>query len=111
MGDDDDETGLFSELYSENPEPINPNATEETETNHVASIEEAERSEVNSQSEHDFLSRLTSTRPSTNISIPRTDSFPVSPTRISRSNSDTSSRRDAVTSPRRNGVLGRLFRR
>jgi hypothetical protein len=102
--EEDEDFGIFSDLYSENPDPIDPTAS----PSHDRTVREA-------GVDPDFLSRLgrISPRASTTNSG-RTDPSGASPSRHSSTNSDASSSRRSSTngaSPRRSSVLGRLFRR
>ncbi|CAB9511258.1 Ubiquitin family [Seminavis robusta] len=104
--EEDDDLGLFSDLYSESPEPLDPSGSPDNNTR-------GGRDDGATVLDNDFLSRLggTPTRPSTQTSG-RGDPHGASPSRHS-SASDSSSRRSSTNgaSPRRGSMLGRLFRR
>ena len=108
----EEEDSLFSDLYSESPDPVDPNSSPEPE--------QVRRQERTSTSDNDFLSRLThsSTRSASNpLGTPRRSSAISSasgtPDRLHRQSSDASSSRrsSASGSSRRGSMFGRLFRR
>lgn len=104
--EEEDDLGLFSDLYSESPEPVDPNGSPQ--------LDNGRRDSAAGGDGGDFLSRLGpgSSRTSAHGTSER---GPVgsSPARLSRTSSDTSSRRSSNngSSPRRGSMLGRLFRR
>mmetsp|Transcript_69378 Transcript_69378/g.104640 ORF Transcript_69378/g.104640 Transcript_69378/m.104640 type:complete len:879 (+) Transcript_69378:171-2807(+) len=107
--EDDEETlGLFSELYSENPEPVNPNGTPEP------SPRRAVRSEISraARSDESEFARRISTSDQLNDLL--NDAYGISPSRRSRRSSSGSapnSRQSSDRSERRSSGWGRLFRR
>jgi len=105
VGEDD---GLFSDLYSESPDPVDPNGSPELSS-------QARREERTNTLDDDFLARLT--HPSSGSpSTPRRHASSTPP-RNSRQNGQTpdsaSSRRNSTSrsSSRRGSMFGRLFRR
>lgn len=114
-----DDDGLFSELYSENPTPVDPNGSPEPDSRERSGGSDNNRHHnrhTTSSSDGDFLSRLThprSSQSSTPTRSSRTSSSAASPSRVSRTSSDGSSRRNSHnnSSPRRSSMIGRLFRR
>ena len=104
----EEEDSLFSDLYSESPDPVDPNNSPEPE--------QGRRQERANTTENDFLARLTqsSTRSaSTSLGTPRRSSASGTPARLNRQSSDASSSRRSSTggSSRRGSMFGRLFRR
>jgi hypothetical protein len=105
--EEDEDFGIFSDLYSESPDPVDPTVS----PGHDRTGREASAAGT----DPDFLSRLghTSPRASTTNSG-RSDPSGASPSRHSSTNSDASSSRRSSSngaSPRRGSMLGRLFRR
>jgi hypothetical protein len=97
--DDIEESGLFSELYSENPESVDPNGSPEPDERRATLPLVMERDE------NDFMHRISSLREENELDSP----VRVSSTRRNRpSPGPSSSRRQS--SERRTG-WGRLFRR
>jgi hypothetical protein len=97
--DDIEESGLFSELYSENPEPVDPNGSPEPDERRATLPLVMERDE------NDFMHRISSLREENELDSP----VSVSSTRRNRRSPGTSSSRRQSTE-RRSG-WGRLFRR
>jgi hypothetical protein len=105
--EDDEDFGIFSDLYSESPDPVDPTAS----PGHDRTGREASAASI----DPDFLTRLGHTSPrASTTNTGRSDPSGASPSRHSSTNSDaSSSRRSSAngTSPRRGSMLGRLFRR
>jgi hypothetical protein len=108
--EDDEETlELFSELYSENPEPVNPNGTPEPSPRRAA------RSETlrTSRSEESEFARRISTSDQLNDLL--NDAYGISPSRRGRRSSSglapSSRNQSSERSERRSTAWGRLFRR
>lgn len=103
--EEDEDLGLFDELYSENPAPVDPNSSPEP------------GSEVTNDGapDADLLRRLSGTsRSQSSPNISRDDPITASPNRrIARSRSGEAVSRSSAASPglRRGSMLGRLFRR
>ena len=110
VAEEEDDLGLFSDLYSESPAPVDHNATPEDRAG-----TSSRREESASTSDNDFLARLS--QPARRTSGSGQGSMhhdPVSSTPRRRTNSEASSSRRSSTdgsSPRRGSVLSRLFRR
>lgn len=103
VNQDDDDWGLFSELYSENPVPVDPNG----------SPQPGERPERNAagtddsmQDDSDYLSRISSPRLGSGLAM-RSDSLSLTTTRRSRRSNGSLARE----SSERSRGWGRLFRR
>lgn len=98
--DDIEDAGLFSELYSETPEPVNPNGSPEPGERRAALPDSIERNHNTS----DFMSRLNDLHADQSFEDP----VSISTTRRNRRSNNSSPRRQS--SERRSG-WGRLFSR
>ena len=101
-GDDEESLGLFSELYSENPTPVDPNGS-------PVPVERRADPEETMADGEDASNFVRNTRMGT---IMRSDSLTLTPTRRSmRSNGFSPHPSSRENSERRSGGWGRLFRR
>ena len=109
--DDDEETlGLFSELYSENPESIDPNGSPEPSTR-SSSRPDVSRASRNNDENNEFARRISNPDQLNDL---LNDAYGLAPGRRSsrRSPSQTSlGRQSSERSERRGSIMGRLFRR
>lgn len=87
---EEDDNGIFSELYSENPTPVNPNQSPSERERSIAAAAHEDRTRRHPPARSDGAS-VTPGRPSTNRS--------------------SSSRRSGSSRSSNRGLLGRLFRR
>lgn len=119
---DEDDLGLFSDLYTENPAPVNPTAT-----SRPGGFSYDHGRDENGGNTDDMISSRYNAGRATSFGLSHTDSLTISPMRLNNNSNTTSSRqgrrtswsstssapRDRSASPsRRDGsALGRFFRR